>query len=165
MYHLQRLFVSEWYKRMIMHGELMNLKELAWKCYDTSQGTNPICTWSDWQKPWKLWITIADVPAKHALLHCSVVRFSCSGHSMPLVWIYAQLSNEYTTALFLFTFRENDNSMLQLSLCWVLNKWTQYASALCFDSAAVDTVFSHSVHVKSQLKWHTTPLKLIFTFR
>ena len=71
---------------------------------------------------------------------------------MPLVWIYVHLSNEYTTALFLFTFTENDNSMPKLSLCLVLNTWTQYASALCFDSAAVETVFSHSVYVKSQLK-------------
>jgi len=71
---------------------------------------------------------------------------------MPLVCIYVQLSNKYTTALFLFTCRENDNSMPQLSLCLVLNKWTQYASALCFDSAAVDTVFSHFLHVNSQVK-------------
>jgi len=63
---------------------------------------------------------------------------------MPPVCIYFQLSNEYITAVFLVTFRENDNSMPLLSLCLVLNKWTPYASVLCFDKAAVDTVCHRS---------------------
>lgn len=151
---------------MIMHGEL---ERSGVEMLDLSQGTNPVCTSSDWQKPWKSWITIADVPAKHALqsqynLFCFLwllliallhVWIQLQWTQYATVCIYFQFSNEYTT------FRENDNSMPLSSLYLVLHKWTQYASALCFDSAAVDTVSHRSAFTFSYVT--STPLHCFYS--